>query len=129
MFKILNILGGQAETSSYKGYGLGLMVELLTSLLSGSARAPHVRNWKDKKTVANISHTFIAIDPNFFSPDFEDNLDALASDARNQEPANQNQKVKFPGDPELERVKLVEELDGIPYFQKQIDFAVSKINL
>ena len=90
-------LGGHAETSGYKGYGLGVMVELFSALLSGSARAPNVRNWKQQEIISNIGHCFIAIDPNCFSPDFEDALDGLASDARNQESADPNVKVKFPG--------------------------------
>lgn len=69
------------------------MVELFTALLSGSARAPNVRNWKERHLFANVGHCFIAIDPTCFSPDFEDNLDSLASDARNQEPADPKQKV------------------------------------
>lgn len=100
-----------------------MMVELFTSLLSGSARAPNVRHWKAREKMANVGHCFVAIDPACFSPDFEDNLDSLANDARNQEPADQNQRVKFPGDPELERIQLVEQLNGIPYWPSQIEFA------
>ena len=100
-----------------------MMVELFTALLSGSARAPHVRNWKQREQTANVGHCFIAIDPACFNPNFEDDLDSLASDARAQEPSDANQRVKFPGDPELERVELVKRLNGIPYWPKQIEFA------
>lgn len=100
-----------------------MMVELFTALLSGSARAPHVRHWKQREQMANVGHCFIAIDPACFNPNFEDDLDSLARDARSQEPANESQRVKFPGDPELERVRLVEQLGGIPYWPKQVEFA------
>ena len=36
-------LGGQEETGGYKGYGLGLLVEIFCGILSGSAWGPHVR--------------------------------------------------------------------------------------
>ena len=36
-------LGGSEETSGYKGYGLGLMVEIFCGIMSGSAWGPHVR--------------------------------------------------------------------------------------
>lgn len=99
-----------------------MMVELFTALLSGSARAPNVRFWKQREKLANVGHCFIAIDPTCFNPNFEDDLDSLASDARVQEPADESQHVKFPGDPELERVRLVEQLGGIPYWPKQVEF-------
>lgn len=107
----------------FKGYGLGCMVELFCSLLSGAERSNHVRNWKQRERLANVGHCFIAIDPKCFSPDFEDNLDNLATDARAQEPLDPKDPVSFPGDPELKRVKLVNELGGIPYFESQIKFA------
>ena len=100
-----------------------MMVELFTALLSGSARAPNVRHWKNREKMANVGHCFIAIDPACFNPDFADDLDSLANDARSQEPADASQRVKFPGDPELERVQLVKQLNGIPYWPKQIEFA------
>ena len=37
-------LGGAEETSGYKGYGLGLMVEIFCGILSGAAWGPHVRS-------------------------------------------------------------------------------------
>lgn len=73
--------------------------------------------------MANVGHCFMAIDPACFNPDFETDLDSLANDARNQEPADPSQRVKFPGDPELERIQLVKQLDGIPYWPTQIEFA------
>ena len=38
----LTYLGGAEETSGYKGYGLGLMVEMLCGVLAGSAFGPAV---------------------------------------------------------------------------------------
>ena len=36
-------LGGPEETSGYKGYGLALLVETFSGILSGSAWGPHIR--------------------------------------------------------------------------------------
>ncbi|XP_070210571.1 uncharacterized oxidoreductase YjmC-like isoform X2 [Littorina saxatilis] len=38
-------LGGLEETSGYKGYGLGMMVEIFCGILSGSAYGHRIRNW------------------------------------------------------------------------------------
>lgn len=47
-------LGGPESSSGYKGYGLAMMVEVFTAILSGSAVAPNVRKWTDNHTIANL---------------------------------------------------------------------------
>ena len=38
----------------YKGYGLSMMVEVLTSVLSGATIGPFVRSWQQYETPANL---------------------------------------------------------------------------
>lgn len=49
-------LGGSEETGGYKGYGLGMMVEVLGGILGGGPFGKNIRGWtntNDKK-VANL---------------------------------------------------------------------------
>ena len=47
-------LGGSEETGGYKGYGLGMMVEIMGGMLGGGAYGPHIRKWKNDERVANL---------------------------------------------------------------------------
>ena len=57
--RMLTPLGGNREMSSYKGYGLGFMVEILTSVLPGLRK-----NAKQKS--GDTGHFFLALDPQRF---------------------------------------------------------------
>lgn len=47
----------------HKGYGLSLMIDLLTGLLSGAAYLDHVSSWSiDPERAQNLGHVFILID-------------------------------------------------------------------
>ena len=70
-------LGGSEETSGYKGYGLGLMVEIFCGILSGSAWGPSVRKWKVQDEVANLGQCFIALDPGAFTDDFNERMQVI----------------------------------------------------
>ena len=41
-------------TGGYKGYGLGMMVEVFCGLLSGASFGPNVRRWKTNDRPANL---------------------------------------------------------------------------
>ncbi len=108
-------LGGTALMSGYKGYGLGMMVQILASTLSGGSFSP-IRN-KTQKTNEpdNIGHFFLAIDPKAFRPEgaFEDDLDAAIDVLHGTPPTDPAEPVLVAGDPEaLSREKRSRE--GIP---------------
>ena len=68
-------LGGEEINSGYKGYGLGMLVELLCGLMSGSNYGPHIRHWHNYSgQIADLGQFFVAIDPARFSPDFGERL-------------------------------------------------------
>ncbi len=48
MIIILSYPGG------YKGYGLGMMVEVFCGILSGASYGPKVRRWKGTEREANL---------------------------------------------------------------------------
>ena len=61
----LTSLGGSPENSSYKGYGLAVMVNILASCLSGATLITDPEHTK-KPIGMDIGHFFMAIDPAIF---------------------------------------------------------------
>lgn len=94
-------LGGEEINSGYKGYGLGMVVDILCAVLSGANYGHHVRHWQDySNQVANLGHFFVALDPQFFAPGFSDRLQELMDHLRQLTPVDPDKPVLVPGDPE-----------------------------
>eukprot|EP01097_Dermamoeba_algensis_P002569 TRINITY_DN2023_c0_g1_i3.p1 TRINITY_DN2023_c0_g1~~TRINITY_DN2023_c0_g1_i3.p1 ORF type:complete len:339 (+),score=70.72 TRINITY_DN2023_c0_g1_i3:59-1075(+) len=71
-------LGGAELTGGYKGYGLGMMVEILCGILSGSNFGLDIPPWrKGKRSNANLGQCFIAVNPELFAPGFGDRMASL----------------------------------------------------
>ncbi|RIK45290.1 MAG: malate dehydrogenase [Chloroflexi bacterium] len=90
-------LGGNREQGSHKGYGLALMVEILSAILSG---APALV--VDKTT--GYKHFFAAWDIEAFCDldVFKRNMDDLLQTMLDTPPAPGEQRVIYPGLPEYE---------------------------
>lgn len=115
-------VGGAEITSGYKGYGLGLMVETLCGILSGSQYGPNIRGWgTHTHDVANLGQCFIAVDPECFAPGFDGRMSDLMDTIRNMEPADPNKPILIAGDPERIHMKAVDEAGGVKYLQNQMD--------
>jgi LDH2 family malate/lactate/ureidoglycolate dehydrogenase len=59
-------LGGPAETSGYKGYGLAAAIDLLTGVLGGGASASSVAGMWDTGHPSTIGQLLVAVDPGAF---------------------------------------------------------------
>jgi LDH2 family malate/lactate/ureidoglycolate dehydrogenase len=108
-------LGGSAELSSHKGYGLALMVHILGGTLSGASFSPIRVKTQQASDPDRLGHFFLAIDPKVFRPEgaFEEDLDAVIDVLRGTPPVDPAQPVLVPGDPEAEaRARRLRE--GIP---------------
>ncbi|XP_030758420.1 uncharacterized protein LOC115884080 isoform X2 [Sitophilus oryzae] len=112
-------LGGTEVNSGYKGYGLGMLVEIFSGILSGSAYGPHIRKWGQADKLANLGHAFMAIDPSAFEPGFEDRLSDLLNYARNLEPADPAKPVLAHGDKERQHMEKVKKDGGFRYVENQ----------
>lgn len=115
-FYALKGLGG------YKGQGLGMMVQILTAVLSGSpfdADLTHLFNAEIYEP-RRISHLFICIDVTSFGNPIKikDAISKLLNMFRNSR-AGKISKVIVPGDKELEK-KMYRQANGIPV--SEIDF-------
>ncbi len=116
----LTFLGSDQGTGGYKGFGLALLADILCGVLSNGKVGPHAgnldQNKQDKKKInQNISHFFIAINPDaFISIDlFCERLDDLLTTITKSTPQKTQQPVSYPGFNEYkimsERIK-----NGIP---------------
>lgn len=114
-------LGGLEITSGYKGYGLGMLVEIFCGILSGSLYGPYIRKWGSTADVANLGQCFIAIDPKCFAPGFECRMSDLMNYLHNMEPADPAKPVLVAGDPEKAYKVLVDKAGGIRYIKNQLD--------
>ncbi|KAM4601593.1 putative oxidoreductase YjmC [Polymixia lowei] len=115
-------IGGNEATGGYKGYGLGMMVEVFCGILAGAQYSRHVRTWKVTDREANLGQCFVAINPDNFAPGFNDRMSDLLSIQRGLDPAEPGRPVLAAGDPERENMARCEEMGGIPYHLNVVNF-------
>uniref|UniRef100_UPI0037E730D6 uncharacterized oxidoreductase YjmC-like n=1 Tax=Semicossyphus pulcher TaxID=241346 RepID=UPI0037E730D6 len=115
-------IGGSEATGGYKGYGLGMMVEVFCGILAGAQYSKHVRTWKVTDRVADLGQCFVAVNPENFAPGFSDRMSDLLSIQRGMEPADPSAPVLAAGDPERTNVKRCDELGGIPYHINVVNY-------
>lgn len=112
----LSPLGGSRELGGHKGYGLGVMVDILSGVLNGAVygNVSERSDMKDRR-VHNAGHCFAAIDPARFRPieefrrDMDDMIEALKSSPR----AEGQERIYVAGEPEFESEQR-RRRDGIP---------------
>ena len=112
-------LGGfSEETGSHKGYGLGLIVELMTAVLSGGATSPNVKHSGN----ADTSFTFIAMDYGMFGDKAEvkARLSGLLRELRESPKAEGQARIYTHGEKELESAARLER-EGIPVNEKTLE--------
>jgi LDH2 family malate/lactate/ureidoglycolate dehydrogenase len=108
-------LGGAELTGGHKGYGLGLMVQILSATLTGAAFAPLRNRSQRPGEPDNIGHFFLALDPGALRPrgGYEEEIAELVALLRATPPADPARPVLVPGDPEMsERARRQRE--GVP---------------
>jgi LDH2 family malate/lactate/ureidoglycolate dehydrogenase len=109
-------LGGTRELGSHKGYGLGMMVDILSGILPGAVYGDlFFRTDRQARRLQDVGHCFIALDPARFRPieefkrDMDDYFDSLKATPR---VAGQD-RVYVAGEPEAES-EARRRRDGIP---------------
>jgi LDH2 family malate/lactate/ureidoglycolate dehydrogenase len=126
-------LGGSEEGSSYKGYGLAVMVNILSACLSGASLITDPM--QTKRQIMNIGHFFMAIDPGLFRDpsDFRADVATMCGALRAAKPLDPARPVLVAGDPEhanakrrmqagipvgaglLKKVRAIAEASGAPW--------------
>jgi LDH2 family malate/lactate/ureidoglycolate dehydrogenase len=110
----LTSLGGSPENSSYKGYGLAVMVNILASCLSGATLITDPMHTK-KPVGMDIGHFFMAIDPNLFreSDDFQTDVATFMAALRGTTAVDPSRPVMVAGDPQWKYAET-RTANGIP---------------
>lgn len=104
----LQPLGGPEETGGYKGYGLSLVVEMLTGVLGNAAYGPHILGLFSTAGASNLGQFFMAIAHDALEDAglFESRLETLVGDLTGAPCIpNASGPVLYPGQPEAERAE------------------------
>ncbi len=91
-------LGGDSEThGGHKGYGLAVMADILTGVLSGSLSGAEI--FDEGESSARVSHCFGAMKINLFMPaaDFRKRMDRMLAELRLTQPADAHTRVYYAG--------------------------------
>lgn len=114
--RLLTPLGGSREVGSHKGYGLGVMVDILSGVLGGAVFGDlFQRSDRRERKLQDVGHCFAAIDPARFRPlaefkrDMDDMLESLKSSPR----AEGQERIYVAGEPEAECERR-RRVEGIP---------------
>jgi len=118
-------LGGEGELNSgYKGYGLALLVDILSAVLPGAAYADLVypRSADGKPLPSNIGHFFGAMRIDGFRPvkDFKADMDELITRIKNTPKAEGAERIYIHGEKEFEK-EADRTANGIPLHPKVVD--------
>jgi LDH2 family malate/lactate/ureidoglycolate dehydrogenase len=99
----------------YKGYGITLMVDLITGVLSDSAYGPRVKGMEVNTGAAGTSHSFLALDLEAFGDvaAFKARMDAYIDEIKNSRKARGSEVIYLPGEPEFLRERE-RRVKGIP---------------
>jgi LDH2 family malate/lactate/ureidoglycolate dehydrogenase len=99
----------------HKGYGIGILVDLLTGALSGTTVGKSVQQNNPDPNVGGQAFFFLAIDPSFFTEQetFLARVDQLVRDAKSVRPAEGFAEVLLPGELEW-REQQRRAKEGIP---------------
>lgn len=110
-------LGGDAEGASYKGYGLGLLVDILSGILAGAASSSAVlRSGPDQPKPVGLGHFFAALRIDLFRApaEFKAAMDNTMRTIRNSALAPGASRIYIAGQKEWE-AEIERERNGIPY--------------
>lgn len=114
-------LGGEGELlGGHKGYGLSLVVDILSGVLSGGSFGRHVYEKKDgKPQPANVCHFFGALDIKGFRnvDDFKKTLDGYIKELKGLPKASNQNRIFIHGEKEFENTKKLAET-GVPLHPK-----------
>ncbi|MCX6054862.1 MAG: Ldh family oxidoreductase [Chloroflexi bacterium] len=114
----LEPLGGNGELlSGHKGYGLGLLVEILCGVLPGALYANQVypQTENGKSLPSGLGHVFAALRVDAFRPleEFAASMDDLQQRMKNTSKAAGQERIYIHGEKEFEQIER-RSAEGIP---------------
>ncbi len=112
-------IGGETMyTGSHKGYGLGIIAELFTGILSGGDTSPHVKNGG----MGDTSFGFFALDYGMFGDkkEIKARMSTLLQELRDSPKADGHDRIYTHGEKEVE--STIEKMKtGIPASDKTVE--------
>ncbi|ETA79272.1 Ldh family oxidoreductase [Youngiibacter fragilis] len=111
--------GGTEEHGGHKGYGFSMVVEILSSIMSGGTTSNHVEKEEGK---SGVCHFFAAIDPKIFGNPavIQNKLEIFLEELRNSMKADGKDRIYTHGEKEAESyTRRIEE--GIPVNEKTVE--------
>ena len=114
-------LGGPAELRGYKGYGLSLLVDLLSGVLAGAAFGEQVGHPSHPGN-ADVGHFFAAIKINNFRPidAFKADMDAYIQSLKATPKLPGQTRIFIHGEKEFERAEKY-QAEGVPLLVEIVD--------
>jgi LDH2 family malate/lactate/ureidoglycolate dehydrogenase len=109
--------GSLAPVGGHKGYGLVLVNEMLTAILTGGKWTKRIKSLyeEDPSKIQGTCHSFMALDPDCFigRDQFKKEMDAYIKSIKESARAKGVEEILVPGEPEYRtEVKFLKE--GIP---------------
>lgn len=113
--RLLTPLGGSRELGGHKGYGLGLLVDILSGVLPGAVHGDLYFRSDLKDRRANVGHLFGAIEIARFRPvaEFKAAMDDLLAALKASPKAEGHDRIYVAGEPEFE-CEARRRREGIP---------------
>src|SRR5437016_5592824 len=114
--RLVTPLGGTRDLGSHKGYGLGMMVDILSGVMSGAVYGDlFYRSDRQERRVQDVGHCFAAIDPVRFRPlaEFKHDMDDMFDALKGSPTADGQTRIWIAGEPEAE-TEQTRRRDGIP---------------
>ena len=113
-------LGGEGEDhSGHKGYGLALLVDVMSGVLSGAATG--LQSYADERK-PDVGHFFMALDPAAFRPidEFKRDMDRLARELKTSPKTDGQARIYVHGEKSFERTDR-HRREGIPLGPKVVE--------
>lgn len=114
-------LGGSDILRGYKGYGLSLLVDIFSGVLSGSSTGKDVGH-KGENKPADVGHFFAAIRVDAFRDieDFKRDMDALLGELKNAPKAAGQERIFIHGEKEFELYERYQN-EGVPLMSEVVN--------
>jgi L-2-hydroxycarboxylate dehydrogenase (NAD+) len=115
-------LGGIDLMRGYKGYGLGLLVDIFSGVLSGAAFGHDVGHPSSEGRFANVGHFFAAIRIDLFRPvdEFKQSMDDLIHQLKESPKALGQDRIYIHGEKEFERAERY-RMEGVPLLEPVVN--------
>ena len=110
------LAGSLLPFGEYKGYGIALLIDIMSGILSGANHGSHIGSlWNNQESMQNLGMTFAAFDIGAFSaPDiFIDRIDTMIDEIKASSRVEGVEEILVPGEIEFRNVDRYRR-EGIP---------------